>query len=474
MCRHERGRSIVNRLGIWLRSTLLAAVIVMTLVAGTASSASASTDYGGTLADGATWTAQVPDNWNGILLLASHGFGPPAIPPSGHLPPPIQNALLARGYAVAGSSYDPNGSWWALESAVRDQFATIDAFTAAVGEEPERVLALGTSMGGLVSALEAEQGAGIIDGALSTCGIVAGAIHLNNYQLDAEYAIARLLTPAPGPKLVDFANPGEGAASGGALTAAVQSAQTSPEGRARLSLVFALLNVVPVAPGVPEPAPNDAAAIEAAQYASAVQSFPLLNFIQFGRYWIEASAGGNGSWTRGEDFAELLSHSPYHHVVRELYRVAGLDLKADLGSLNAGATIGADPDAIASLDRTSVPTGKLEVPQLTLHTTADPLVPVQHEDVYARVVRSAGRNGLLRQAYVDRWGHCTFTPAEIVASVEALRHRVETGRWDSVAQPQALQASASALGLGDAAFVHYEPPALSGDNGSFDPARNAS
>jgi hypothetical protein len=470
----QHGRSIVNRLGIWLRSALLVVVLVLTLVAGTASSASASTaQYSGTLADGATWTAQVPDNWNGILLLASHGFGPPVIPPVGHLPPPVQNALLARGYAVAGSSYDPNGSWWALESAVRDQFETIGAFTAAVGEEPERVLALGTSMGGLVSALEAEQGTGIIDGALSTCGLVAGAIHLNNYQLDAEYAIAKLLMPAPGPKLVGFANPGEGAASGAALTAAVSAAQTTPEGRARLSFVFALLNVVPVAPGIPEPAPNDAAAIEAAQYASAVQSFPLLNFIQFGRYWIELSAGGNGSWTRGEDFAELLSHSSYHDVVRKLYHAAGLDLKADLEALNAGATIGADPDAIASLEQTSVPTGKLEVPQLTLHTTADPLVPVPHESVYADVVRRAGSNSLLRQAYVEHWGHCAFTPAELVASVEALRHRVETGRWDSVAQPQALQASASALGLGNAAFVHYQPAALSGDNGPFDPASNA-
>ena len=81
--------------------------------------------------------------------------------------------------------------------------------------------------------------------------------------------------PAPGPKLVDFANPGEGAASGAALTAAVVAAQTTPEGRARVSLVFALLNVAPVAPGVPEPAPNNAEAIEAAQYASAVESFPL-------------------------------------------------------------------------------------------------------------------------------------------------------------------------------------------------------
>lgn len=460
----------MTRLGSWLRSTLL--VLVLVVVAGTGSSASASSaHFTGTLANGAAWVADVPSGWNGILVLYSHGFGPllPADAPD----PATRDALLARGYALAGSSYDPAGSWWALNTAVSDQFATIPAVTAAaLPRAPERVLAFGTSMGGLVSALEAEQGAGIIDGALSTCGLVAGAVHLNNYQLDAEYAIAKLLMPAPGPKLVDFANPGEGAASGGALTAAVQAAQTSPQGRARLSLVFALLNVVPVAPGVPVPAPNDAAAIEATQYASAVQSFPLLNFIQFGRYWIELAAGGNGSWTRGEDFGELLNHSPYHDVVRKLYRTAGVDLKADVHSLNAGATIGADPDAIASLEETSVPTGELEVPQLTLHTTADPLVPFQHENVYADVVRNAGANSLLRQAFVDRWGHCTFTPAELVAGLEALRQRVDTGRWDSVAQPQSLQSAANALGLGDAAFVHQEPPSLSGDNGPFDPARN--
>ena len=300
----------MNRLGIRLRGTLLVVVIALALVAGVGSTASASTaHFTGTLGNGTTWIADVPSSWNGILVLYSHGFGPPL--PANAPDAATRDALLARGYALAGSSYDPAGSWWALNTAVSDQFATIGAVTAAaLPQAPERVLAFGTSMGGLVSALEAEQGAGVIDGALSTCGLVAGAIHLNNYQLDAEYAIAKLLMPAPGPKLVDFANPGEGAASGAALTAAVQTAQTTPEGRARLSLVFGLLNVVPVAPGVSEPASNDAAAIEAAQYASAVQSFPLLNFIQFGRYWIELAAGGNGSWTRGEDFAELLSHSP--------------------------------------------------------------------------------------------------------------------------------------------------------------------
>jgi hypothetical protein len=459
-------------LGIGRRAALLATLAVA-LVAPPASSAPSSEQFTGTLADGATWIADVPSGWNGILVLYSHGFGPPL--PANAPDPATKEALLARGYALAGSSYDPDGSWWALESAVRDQFETIDAVAAAaLPRTPDRVIALGTSMGGLVSALAAEQGAGRIDGALSTCGLVAGAIHVNNYQLDAAHTIATLLLP-PGqaPKLVNFAGPDEGAATGATLTAAVREAQKTAAGRARLALAFAFLNIVPQAPGLPEPPRNDPSAIEAAQYASAVESFPVLDFVEFGRFWIELSAGGNASWTLGEDFAALLAHSRYRRVVRALYREAGLDLTTDLAALNAGADIPADPAAVASLQQTSVPTGELDVPHLTLHTVADPLVPVQHENEYASVVRGARSNSLLRQAYVDRWGHCTFTAAELVAGVDAVRRRVETGRWGSVAEPHKLQAFAKRLGLGDAAFVRYRPPALSGDHGPFDPARNA-
>jgi len=41
--------------------------------------------------------------------------------------PATQAALLASGYALAGSSYDPNGSEWALDTAVRDQFGALSA-----------------------------------------------------------------------------------------------------------------------------------------------------------------------------------------------------------------------------------------------------------------------------------------------------------------------------------------------------------
>jgi alpha-beta hydrolase superfamily lysophospholipase len=446
----------------------------LALVAAAAPSAmAANTHVTGTLADGATWIADVPGDWNGVLLLYSHGFGPLV---AADAPDPASAAaLLGRGYALAGSSYDPNGSWWALQSAVRDQFQTIDAATAnALPHAPSRVLAVGSSMGGLISALEAQQGAQHIDGALSTCGIVAGGIRLNNYQLDGEYVMAKLLATSPIQLVNFFPNFGAGIATGFELQAIANQAQTTPQGRARLELAMAFLNATPDAPGQPAPFFLDADAVEAAQFASEFGgSFPIIAFVNAARPWIEMSAGGNASWTKGENFALLLAHSPYAITVARLYHEAGLDLWSDLAKLSGGADIGADPGAIASLEQTSVPTGRLQVPELDMHTIHDPLVPVEMENTYAGVVRAAGSGNLLRQAYVNRYGHCAFSASEIVAGVEAVDHRVATGGWDSVAEPQKLESFANGLGLDQAAFVRFEPFPLSGDNGRFDPRANS-
>jgi hypothetical protein len=119
--------------------------------------------------------------------------------------------------------------------------------------------------------------------------------------------------------------------------------------------------------------------------------------------------------------------------------------------------------------QTSDNTGRLEVPELDMHTIADQLVPVQQENFYEHTVEFAGRSALLRQAFVDRQVHCNFTPAELVTGVHAIQHRIDTGRWDDVADPASLNAAASATGLGASAFIPYEPGRLSGYNGPFNP-----
>src|SRR5580704_86048 len=79
------------------------------------------TTYQGTFADGATYLMQVPSNWNGTLVLYSHGYVAP-----GQSNPALDagdsttgNYLLANGFALGGSSYATTG--WAVQQALPDQ-----------------------------------------------------------------------------------------------------------------------------------------------------------------------------------------------------------------------------------------------------------------------------------------------------------------------------------------------------------------
>ncbi|GIM96549.1 hypothetical protein [Paractinoplanes toevensis] len=417
-------------------------VVLVLALAPAAPARAADTHYTGTLADGATWIADVPSRWNGTLVLYSHGFGSLAAADAPDAA--TQRTLLDRGYALVGSSYDPNGSLWALASAARDQFAALAAVTRQIGR-PRITVALGVSMGGLVSTQEAERAGHRLDAAVSTCGLLGGGVDLNNYQLDGEYALTRLLAPTAAIKLVGYASPAEGAAAAGQLSALATAAQDTAAGRARVALGTALLNMPTWSAGQATP-PRDAAGIARAQYDWLVAMLP---FIMPSRYFIELSAGGNASWNAGVNYGALLARSPYRSTVEALYRAAGLSVTADLADLTRHAAVRADRAALAELTRTSTVTGRLDVPMLTMHTLYDQLAPVEYENRYARQARGP----LLRQSYVNRRGHCAFVPSEYLAAIRAAEHRVRTGRWSLDLQNDAL-----GLGLGDApAFVGFRP-----------------
>ncbi|WP_240323074.1 alpha/beta hydrolase [Amycolatopsis ruanii] len=432
----------MRRLGIALLTFVLAAVLP-------AAPASAATRLSGTLPDGATWIADVPDGWNGTLVLFSHGFRPGPDNPAANAPDPATaQALLDRGYALAGSSYAHAG--WALDTAVADQLGTLAAVEDRIGPARE-VVALGQSMGGLVSALLAERAAGRVDGVLTTCGLVGGGINLNNYQLDGEHALAELLLPGQDVQLTGFTTPAQAAATVAALTTAVRRAQETPAGLSPIALAASLMNT-PIWAAGPQP-PTDHAARQQAQYTWLLQTLP---FVIPSRVSIVSVAGGDSGWNTGVDYARLMHRSARLPQVAALYREAGLDLHADLGTLTRAADIAPDSAAVAWMRRTSTPTGRLRVPELTLHTIADQLAPVEYQRDYALRVAGAGESALLRQAYVQRVGHCAFTPAEYLAGVFAVQHRIRTGAWSDAARPERLQDVASAIG--DAAFVRYSPP----------------
>jgi pimeloyl-ACP methyl ester carboxylesterase len=411
----------------------------------------------------AAYRIEVPAGWNGTLFLYSHGYVAPGGNNDALAAPGVDATawLLGHHFAIAGSSYSSTG--WALEDAFKDQIALLDFFGLHAGK-PKRVIAWGHSLGGIVTAGLIQLYPDRFSAAMPMCGVLSGGIATWNAELDAAYAFRTLLARGSALQLVHITDPTANLQL--ALQVFSQAAAT-PAGRARIALVGALIDLPGwFDPRLPEPDPTDFVARAAAQ--ASWESRVDFSFAFGYRAELEQRAGGNPSWNTNVDYGHQLSISPNRGEVVALYTAAGLDLQSDLGALATGARISADPGAAQYLDRNISFDGRLSIPVLTMHTTGDGLVIPPNESAYAGVVGAAGDNGLLRQTFVHRAGHCAFTPAETIAAAQVLIKRLDTGRWDDAAlKPAALNAGAQSLDSSLNAFFGSDaPPAFTDFNPS--------
>jgi len=404
------------------------------------------TSIGGDLPGGGRWAAERPTNWNGTLLLFSRGYGSP--PQVQTAPRGTREWLLDHGYAIAGANYSRPG--WALEEAVPDQIATLREVSERFGR-PRRVIAWGTSMGGLVTVALAERHPDRFAGALPSCGSIAGSIGMMNMALDGAFAFKTLLAPDSDIRLV---NVDDDRANGERVRLALEAAQQSPGGRARIALAASLAGLPAWSdPARPEPLPADVRE----QQAQTARSFVFGIF--FPRVDQERRAGGVFSGNDGVDYRVQLARSGRRAFVAALYREAGLDLDADLRRLNAAPRIAADPQAIAYMRDNYVPSGNLRIPVLSYHEIGDGATSPRLQAGYAEIVRRAGHAEMLRTAWVRRAGHCTFTLGEHVAALHALEARISTGRWST--GPIELNRDAGAVAPRSGQYIDHDPgPAL--------------
>jgi len=395
----------------------------------------------GSLPDGATYQTQCPAGpWNGTLFLYSHGYVVPgsANPAQDAGDPATAGWLLSHGYALAGSSYATTG--WAIQQALPDQISTLNVFGQTY-RTPSRTIAWGHSLGGIITAGLIQRYPGRFSAALPMCGVLSGGVATWNTALDGAFGFQQLIDPSV--QVVNITSPSANLAG---AEAAANAAQQTPQGRARLALAAALSDTPGwFTPLSPEPAPSDVTGQEANQYQWDTQiDFP---FIFAFRAELEARAGGNPSWNTGVNYFTQLATSADFSEVRALYRAAGLNLGHDLQTLNHAARISAKPSAVRYLAQNISFNGQLSVPVLTMHTTGDGLVVPENEQAYGQVVDRAGDGRLLQQIFVDRAGHCAFTPAETITAVQTLLNRLGTGHWnDEALSPAALNAQAAALG----------------------------
>ncbi|MEO7981560.1 MAG: hypothetical protein ABI807_11825 [Sporichthyaceae bacterium] len=411
--------------------------------------------------DGAAYDIRMPDTWNGTLLIYSHGYrqaepSPPDFDAVDTRPAPapteeVGAALLAQGYALAGSAFKTNG-WDVADGVGADE--KLHAFFADKIGEPDRVYVWGDSLGGLITETVAEKHPEWVSGVAPLCGVLGGGNLNLDLALDVAYAVKTLIYPDL--KLTGFTSHDEAVQNWqGAYDAITKAGGDLTKG------VPAILMVAAMVDAPTQTRTYDGSTIESQVRARAESILTALGYGTFGRYEIEQRVGGNPSGNDQTDYSTRVS-AEEQSLIETVSAGSTRDL---LSALQNGERVTADPAARKAFGALGNPTGKLQDPTVTLHTTADPLVLVQNERVFAdRVKAAAGRTSDVVQLYVTPpasyteaagapygAGHCNFSTEQRVGLITLL------DGWVRKATFPTGGAIAAAFGNDPAVTQAYQP-----------------
>lgn len=358
---------------------------------------------------GAAYRIEVPENWNGELVMWAHGFvgnGPQLLADT-H---PFRLLLISQGFAWAASSYTKN--YYDVKSGVESTNDLVRFFSDQV-EEPSRVFITGASMGGHVTAAAVEQfpnyqcpesgrysrlcqrivkvlgrisGGVKYSGALPVCGVMGGKETLNfgvNYRLVAEQLVG---IPNQFPTSDDYS------------TTVVPFT---------ISQLFAN-------GGAGFPTELTEKGLKAREYLRQATGGDRPTFdlgFALGQQTIIGTGLGDGTFsgvTGGNVFDNR--HLGYQLDNDPAYSDEEIELNTNI--LRVRRNPYADPEQFLKLERIPTITGRLTVPMLTLHTLGDMLVPFHNQQVYGKRVAARGASEFLVQRAIRDVGHCTFDPQE--------------------------------------------------------------
>src|SRR5437764_1166272 len=145
--------------------------ILLALLLFTASlAASAKTETGEI--NGAKFRIDMPENWNGGLVMYCHGYSPAPGSFDNPKPNPVLDVFTKEGYAVAQSGYAAGG--WAIQESVQDTEALRRYFSHKYGA-PKETYITGHSMGGFLTMTLLETFPNVYDGGLALCGPLGAA-----------------------------------------------------------------------------------------------------------------------------------------------------------------------------------------------------------------------------------------------------------------------------------------------------------
>lgn len=332
--------------------------------------------------DGGVYHIEIPDKWNGELMLSAHGYAAAGGERGSQLRvgmPAFRQHLIDEGFAWAASSYRCNG--YVPGIGLVDTMALTDLFTKFNGgTAPRRVYLTGGSMGGHVTLLGMHEFPTTFAGGLAMC--------------------------PSGPELFDYTT------AIGAATEVVTGIQFK-QGTTQQDMAKAreLLG---------EPPNYTERGRQLASIQIGISGGPRPFAVEglASRFYSNISTGALVGPPR---------QSTNEHIKYSIEPGLGLTAdaldklvrrpKADPAVRNPNGTY----EELVPFD------GKIERPLLTMHGTGDLYVPIHLEQILNRAVNAAGKGDLLVQRAYRIPGHCGFNAQEQARSFDDLVKWVREG-----------------------------------------------
>jgi pimeloyl-ACP methyl ester carboxylesterase len=326
--------------------------------------------------NGARFRIDVPEQWNGGLVVYCHGYSPAPVRYDNPKLNPVLQVFVDEGYAVAQSGYAAGG--WAIQEAIVDTEALRRYFVAKYGP-PKETYITGHSMGGFLSMAILERFPNVYDAGLPLCGPLGPAA----WFMERRVFDMRVV--------FDYYFPG-------ALPSPVAVPADFQMGKERNAEIQALL----------DRQPDKAEAVR--RFSGIRTNQQLAATLVFWTYILK-------------DLQQRSGGNPFDN------RNTIYEGTPDDNALNDGVRrYAADPRAAEYLRAWYTPTGRLTRPMLHLHTTYDVLVPPWTPNMYSILAAQGGGSEFFVQRYIKRDGHCAIQPDEIRSGFQQLREWRRTGQ----------------------------------------------
>ena len=351
-------------------------------------------DYGEI--EGAGYRVELPQDWNGELVLWAHGFrglnddGTTFSQRLTFDDIPARDVIIGQGYGWATSTYRANGY---VPGVGVDDLLRVKDQVAEIARPPRTTYIAGGSMGGATAQLMAQEFPEEIAAALAFCPAM-GNVWVVDYTA-AWHALAHWLIGDVPPQ-IDIPGMLEWASALG--TSDADGLQLTPLGKQFAALI------------------KNFTGGERWGFDDGLQQQWNIAFSLGVTIW--PYVGGGSALSPGEVVSGP-SGLPPVDTRNHVYSAdpgAGIDLRRlneEVIRFAADSERRHDPGV-------GVPSGELRVPMLAMKTTGDLFTPIHLDRDYQRMLRESGWERNLIVQPIRRAGHCTFSEREALAAFTAI------------------------------------------------------